>query len=683
MKYKDKKWNVLNESYDTQMQAWLNSKKDGEVLNKYQFPEFPTQQDLNLDTFVERLEQIIKETENTVNFLLLIEDKNYDNFYHQMELETGKVNKFFYPLSHLKSVKDNKEIREVYSKCLPILSEYSSNFGQNEDLCLAIKEIYEKEQDPIRKKILKDSITGFKLSGIGLDEVTKNRIKTINARLSDLSDDFNNNLLEATNSFSIKVNESDIEGMPSDLSERAKNESGEYEFTLHVPSYNAYMEHGINRKIREDLYRAYVTKADKENEPILEEILKLNHEKAILLGYDNYAQVSLETKMVDTPNKVIEFLTSLGNKSKAMGQLELKELQDFSKQTLEAHDTAFYTTKLLKENYNFDEDLYKPYFELENTVNGMFRVLYKMFDLVFKKVEDTKIWDQRVTVYDVYKHDMKISRIYLDLENRKDKNAGAWMNYWHSRGLDENDNVILPIAFIVCNFTSAMKDKPSLLTPYEVVTLFHEMGHVLQHICYEGNELACSGINGIEWDAVEWSSQFLESLVYDKEILKMFAQHYKTGETLSEDMIDKMIEQKNFHSAWSVLGQIVYSLFDMSIYSNEEPLNAQQVQEKLDQIRSEYSLMKVPEYNKFQCGFSHIFSGGYDAGYYSYKWAEVLSSDCHLKFVNEGFFNKDLCNSYYQNFLSKGSEIPSMDMFKSFMGREPKEDSLLEYLGIK
>ena len=680
----ERKWKVLNETFETQMDAWLTVKESGKICNEdYEFPDFPSQEELELNTYVDRLKDMLSDINSNLKELLKKENKTYDSFVYAYDSLTENLSEFFYPLAHLKSVKDNKEIREVYTNCLPHLSEFYSNLGQNEELCEVFKELREKEEDPVRIKVLDEALLGFKLSGIGQDEYTKNKIKQISAKLSDLSNQFSNNVLEATNSYKKVVEEKDVEGIPEDLKERAKTEDGKYEFTLHYPSYSAYMDYGQNRDIREELYKEYCSKASDTNEKIIEEILELKHEKALLLGYENYAQVSLEPKMVDSVDSVIDFLTNLGNKSKPMGDLELKEINEFSGMEIKPYDSAYYTTKLLKENYQFDEEEFKPYFELESTVNGLFSVLYKMFGLVFKKVEEAKVWDPRVSVYDVYRNDMKMSRIYLDLENRSDKRAGAWMNNWESRHVNERNEVKLPIAFIVANFTPAMAKKPSLLTPREVVTLFHEMGHVLQHICYEGNELSCSGINGIEWDAVEWSSQFLESFVYDKKVLSMFAKHYETGELLPDEMVDKMVENKNFHSAWGLLGQTTYSMFDMKIHSNAEPMNAEQVQQTLNEIRSEYSLLETPEYNKFQCGFSHIFAGGYSAGYYSYKWAEVLSSDCHLKFVKEGIFNDELCESYYNNFLSKGSEEPSMEMFKKFMGREPNEDSLLEYLGIK
>jgi len=686
MKYntKTRKWNSLDEVYDTQMSAWLNIKESGETLNEdYQFPDFPSQEDLKLETYVERLQSLLKDINEKVSNLVKQENKTYDTFCYSYDTLMNTLSDFFYPLSHLKSVRDNKEIRETYTNCLPHISEFYSSLGQNEDLFKSFNDIRKNETNSVRVKILDEALLSFKLSGIGQDEYTKNKIKEISARLSEISNQFTNNLLEATSSYEKIVEEKDMEGIPEDLKERAKTENGKYKFTLHYPSYSTYMDYGSNDSIREELYKAFTTRAADKNEILLEEILSLKHEKAVLLGYENFAQVSLESKMVDSVEKVTEFLTSLGNKSKTMGDLELKELNDFAGYSVKSHDTSFYTNKLLKEQYNFDEEQYKPYFELNNTVDGMFRVLYKMFGLVFKKVNEAKVWDSRVNVYDVYKNDMKMSRVYMDLENRSDKNAGAWMNEWHSRHVNENNEIKLPIAFIVSNFTPAMAHKESLLTPREVVTLFHEMGHVLQHICYEGDELSCSGINGIEWDAVEWSSQFLESLVYDKQILKMFSKHYKTGEPLPDEMVDKMVENKNFHSAWKMIGQTIYSLFDMEIHSSNIPMTAEQVQETLNKIRSKFSLLETPDYNKFQCGFSHIFAGGYSAGYYSYKWAEVLSSDCHIKFVNEGVFNKENCESYYNNFLSKGSEKPSMEMFKAFMGREPNEDSLLEYLGIK
>lgn len=678
-----REWNVLNENFSSQMEAWNKIKESGNVLNEeYVFPELPSQEDLDLSTFVTRLKTLLKFIENKVDGLLKKENKTYDNFYYPYDEIINKLGIFFFPLSHLSSVNNNKEIREVYSECLPFLSEFYSKISQNEDLYESFVEIKKDEKDILRLKVIDDSLIGFKLSGIGQDDITKKRISEINSELSNLTDKYSNNVLDSISSYEKIIDEKDMEGIPEDLKDRAKIDNNKYKITLHIPSYSIYMDYGKNEKIREELYKAYTTKA-LNNESIIEEILSLKHEKSILLGYENYSELSLVTKMVDSSEDVKKFLEGLGDKSKVMGDLELKELEDFSKIKLKPHDISYYTTKLLKENYNFDEEEYKPYFELSNTVDGMFKVLYKMFGLVFKKVEDTKIWDPRVTVYDVYKNDMKMSRVYMDLENREGKRAGAWMNNWTSRYVDINNKVNLPIAFIVGNFTPATSKNPSLLTPNEVTTLFHEMGHVLQHICYEGDESSVSGINGVEWDAVEWSSQFLESFVYNKEVLKMISKHYKTGEILPDEMIEKMIENKNFHAAWNLLGQVVYSLFDMTIHSDKEAMDSKKVQKTLDDIRSKYSLLKNPDYNKFQCSFSHIFAGGYAAGYYSYKWAEVLSSDCYMRFIKDGIFNKETCDNYYSSFLSKGSEKPSMEMFKDFMEREPNENSLLEYLGIK
>ena len=417
---------TLDETFDTQMEAWLKTRKNGLTCNDdYQFPDFPTQEELELSTYADRLESMLKEISGTVSELLKAENKTYDSFLYSYDTVMNELNDFFYPLSHLKSVRDNKEIRDTYSKCLPLLSDFYSNLGQNEDLYEAFKEISENETDPVRSKILKEALLSFKLSGIGQDEFTKNKIKSISAKLSELSNAFSNNLLESINSYSKIVEEKDVEGMPEDLKERAKTEDGKYKFTLHIPSYSAYMDYGPSSEIREELHKAYITKASDTNESVLEEILALKHEKAILLGYENYAQISLEPKMVDSVDMVLEFMTNLGNKSKVMGNLELNELKEFAGKDVKPYDATYYTNKLLKENYNFDEEEYKPYFELENTVNGMFSILYKMFGLVFKKVEEAKVWDPRVTVYDIYKNDMKTSRVYLDLENRNDKNSGA------------------------------------------------------------------------------------------------------------------------------------------------------------------------------------------------------------------------------------------------------------------
>lgn len=683
IKYNNSKrnWTSINDnnnSFNTQMDAWLSVKEGMETLNEeYTFEEFPSEKDLELSTYLNRLKELVLTVESNLSNLLN-KKSSYKEFYQPYTLEINKISEFIFPLNHLQTVSTSATIKKVYEESLPVLSMFYSKLGQNENIYNKIKESISNENDDLILKILNDDLKSFELSGVGLSNDKQERLKEIGVELSKLGSDFSENVINDTNNFTIVANIEDLEEMPEQLRNRNLNEKNEYEFTLHYPSYSAFMKYCSNSELREQMYKKYVTRAYNTNNIIIDKIISLKNEKAKLLGFNNYAELSIETKMVNDSNQVVSFLENLGNKSKTMAQLELKELSEYAKTDITPSNGSYYTTKLLNDKYKFNEEDFKPYFELNNTVNGLFSVLYKMFDLVFKVVE-TKTWDETVLVYDVYRHNMKISRIYLDLQNRPTKRPGAWMNDWKSRHLDENNNVVLPIGFVSCNFTPALKGKPSLLTTSDVVTLFHEMGHILQHICYEGNDLAVSGLNTVEWDAVEWSSQFLESFVYNENVLSMISKHYKTNESLPSELIDKLIENKNFQNAWSLSVQTVYSLFDMNIYSKDNV----NVKEELKLIRDKYSVMEIPDYNSFETSFSHIFSGGYSAGYYSYKWSEVLSSDCYMKFKKEGVFNKELCDKYYNSFLNKGSEYSSMKMFENFMDRKPNEDGLLEYLGIK
>ena len=443
------------------------------------------------------------------------------------------------------------------------------------------------------------------------------------------------------------------------------------------------MTYGSNRKLREKLYKAYTTRAP-ENEKLIEEILGLRDEKAKLLGFKNYAELSLKTKMAESPEEVIQFLETLAKKSKPQAEREYRELNEFARKNglddnVQAYDFAYYSEKLKKEKYDVNDELYKPYFEKNQTLNGLFKFLNKLLKLDFKKV-NTSVWDETVDVYDVYRKGELIGRIYFDLEAREGKRDGAWMDEWITHHEDENNNIIKPVAHIVANFSPSTKETPSLLRPYDVETLFHEMGHALHHLLSEVKEPFISGIAGVEWDAVEFPSQFLEQFAYDKEVLKLFAKHYRTGEPMPEDMMDKLKNAKNFQSALAMLRQLEFGLFDIKIHLKK--YTSEEVQKILDEIRDEISVIKPPEYNKFQWQFAHIFAGGYSAGYYSYKWAEVLSADAYFMFVDTGIYNDELADSLYSEFLSKGGSKPAKELFKNFAGREPDINALLKLSGI-
>jgi oligopeptidase A len=446
-----------------------------------------------------------------------------------------------------------------------------------------------------------------------------------------------------------------------------------------MPSYIAYMTYGPNREFRQKLYREYVTRAP-QNAKIIDEILALKDEKAKILGFDSYADLSLATKMADTPQEVISFLEELADKSKAQGQKEFKELEEFAKQKLDSWDMAYFAEKLRLKKYDLDEEEYRVYFEKNSVLEGLFKFLDQVFGIEFKKV-DIELWDEKAVAYDLVEGGDVMARIYTDLEARKSKRGGAWMHNWQSHCKDENGNIQLASAFVVCNFPPSTKNNPSLLRHDDVVTLFHEMGHAIHHMLSGVYENEVSGVNGVEWDAVEFPSQFLENFAYEKEVLKLFAKHHKTKEIIPDEMIQKLIKSKNFMSAMGMLRQLEFSIFDFKLHT--KLYQNQEVQNLLDSIREKISLIKAPTYNKFQNGFAHIFAGGYAAGYYSYKWAEVLSADTFMSVVDEGIFNSKTAKDYRQIILKSGGSKSMQTLFNQLMHRDVNPDNLLRLNGIK
>lgn len=639
---------------------------------------------VNLESFIEELEQKIKQNENRVKELLSIEKKSFLNFVRHLEMMHERLEEFFAPLSHINSVNNTKETQEVYTKSLPIITEYGTKLSQNIDIYNAYKEIQKNEKDlnQEQKRVLELNILNFELSGAHLDDKTKQRLQEINIRKSELSNDFSQNLLDATNEYEYIIeNEADVEGLPqSDLQNAKFDDNGvvKYRFTLQMPSYIAYMTYGKNRTIREELYRAYVTRAP-QNEKIIDELLSLRDEMSRLLGFKNYASYSLASKMAKDEDSVISFLEKLLSDAKSQAKEEVQEVQELCAYPLQSYDTAYYSELLKKKMYEVDEEEYRPYFEQKNVLSGMFDFLNILFGLEFKKV-DEKLWDDKALSYDLYLKNSLKARLYLDLEARKGKRGGAWMNNFQTHCKDEEQNTKLSSAVIVCNFSPSSSHNPSLLRHDDVVTLFHEMGHTLHHILSEVYESEVSGVNGVEWDAVEFPSQFLENFAYEREVLKLFAKHHKTQEVLSDEMIQRLINAKNFLSASGMLRQLEFSLFDFRLHT--KLYQGDEVQELLDTIRQQSAIIKPPLYNKFQNSFSHIFAGGYAAGYYSYKWAEVLSADAFFSVVDEGIFDSKTAKRYLEVILKRGGSQSMGELFRELMQREPNTQNLLRLNGI-
>ncbi len=634
----------------------------------------------NLEEIETNIKMLIKKNYETIEELLK-KEPTYANFVKPYEKMEDALELEFTQISHLNSVNNSKESQERYAALLPIITEYSTKLSQDERLYDVYKKIKENYHDRLTKeqnKVLDDMILGFKLSGSDLDEEKKSRLAEISLRLSDLSNNFSQNLLNATNAYELIItDEKDVEGIPQSDKAAAKCEKG-WKFTLQMPSYIAYMTYGSNEKFREMLYREYVTRAP-ENAEIIDEILALKNEKAKLLGFESYASYSLATKMANEPSEVIGFLEELAKKSKGQGEKEFAELEAYAGKKLNAWDMAYYAERLRKERYDLDEEEYRPYFEKNSVVEGLFTFLDNIFGMRFKKV-DVPLWDDKAVAYDIYEEGDIIARIYLDLEARASKRGGAWMHNWQSHHVDMDGEEVKASAFVVCNFPPSSEANPSLLRHSDVVTLFHEMGHAIHHLMSKTTESFVSGVNGVEWDAVEFPSQFLEEFAYEKDVLQTFAKHLDTKEVISEEMIARLKDAKNFQSAMAMLRQIEFALFDFRLHSDLYQGNA--VQKLLDDVRKEVAVSIPPTFNKFQNGFAHIFAGGYAAGYYSYKWAEVLSSDAFIELIESGFDEK-LTKSYKENILYKGGSDSMQNLFKAFLGREPKVDNLLKISGIK
>ncbi|MFC2073625.1 M3 family metallopeptidase [Campylobacterota bacterium] len=642
--------------------------------------------DVNLDTAIDELTKLLEKSKKEIDNLLCIENKSYENFVKPFEMIDERLEWFFTPISHLNSVNNSEQTQKVYADALPLLTEYGTEVSQNEEIYKAFKAIKQSEGSALNQEqnqVLDHNIRDFELSGAHLEQSKKDRLKEINLRKSTLTNDFSQNLLDATNAYELIIkDEKDVEGIPASDLENARQEDGSYKFTLQMPSYIAYMTYGKNPALREELYKAYTTRAP-ENAAIIDELMQLRQEMAKLLGFNNFAELSIAPKMATSTDKVIGFLEELAVSSKPQAKRELAELEALAKKEgqdkISSFDTAYYSEILKKEKYEIDEEAYRPYFEQHSVVQGLFDFLNRLLDIEFRPA-NIKLWDEKASAYDLYLDNTLRSRLYIDLEARSSKRGGAWMNNWQTHCKDENGETILSSAYIVCNFPSSSETNPSLLRHDDVVTLFHEMGHALHHMLSKVNENSVSGVNGVEWDAVEFPSQFLENFAYEPQVLRLFAKHHESGEVLSDEMISKLDKARNFQSAMGMLRQLEFSIFDFKLHMKLH--TGDEVQELLDSIRNEVSLLKPPSYNKFQNGFAHIFAGGYAAGYYSYKWAEVLSADAFFHFVDNGIFEEEIAASYRDIILGLGGSESMSVLFEKFMGRELDTTGLLRLNGI-
>ena len=634
-------------------------------------------------------------------------DISWDNFVQPIEEADDRLNRVWSPISHMNSVVNSDELRDAYNACLPKLSDYATEMGQNEDLFHAFNNLKNNTQEfdklsTAQKKIIENALLDFKLSGFDLPEQKKQRFKEIQQQLSKLTTKFEENVLDATHAWSKHItDESLLSGLPDSAKAMAKQMAEQKEkegwlFTLDFPSYFAVMSHADDPELRHEMYQAFVTRASDQgpnagefdNTQVTEEILALRHEAAQLLGFANFAERSLARKMADSPEHVISFLNELAEKSHKVAKQDYADLVNYAKQhhnqdELNAWDLTYYSEKLREHEYAINQEILKPYFPETKVVPGMFEVVKRLYDINITEAEGIDTWHKDVRFYEIKDHDGKLrGQFYLDLYSREKKRGGAWMDDCMGRNTLADGNSQTPVAFLTCNLTQPIGDQPALFTHDEVTTLFHEFGHGLHHMLTQVDHVGVSGINGVAWDAVELPSQFMENWCWEREALELITGHFETGETLPDDLFAKMQAAKNFQSGMQMVRQLEFSLFDFKLHTEYEPQKGARVQETLDAVRKQVAVIKTPAFNRFQNSFSHIFAGGYAAGYYSYKWAEVLSADAFSKFEENGIFDQKTGTEFLECILEQGGSREPMELFVKFRGREPRIDALLRHSGI-
>ncbi|WP_456418047.1 oligopeptidase A [Thiolapillus sp.] len=652
------------------------------------------------------VDYLLKDNRKQIQALLeKLPEPDWFNFIEPLEALNDRLSRAWSPVSHLNAVMNSEEMRQAYNACLPRLSEYATEMGQNEALFRAYQtvEAHASGLDTAQRKLLQNALREFRLSGVDLSAEKKRRFGEIASRLSEINARYEENLLDATNAWRKRVaDESLLAGLPPSALElaaqtaRQRGEEG-WMLTLEFPSYLPVITYADRRELRREMYEAYATRASDQgpdagkfdNSEIMEEILALRHEMAGLLGFANYAERSLATKMARSPEEVLTFLRDLAARAKKQGAAELGELQDFAREQygvaeLEAWDIPYYSEKLRQHRYSISQEELKPYFPETRVIPGMFEVIGRVFAVdIRESTEKVETWHADVRFYEIRDHSgALLGQFYFDLYARPNKRGGAWMADAISRMKTRNKEQ-LPVAFMTCNFTPPVGDKPALLTHEEVQTLFHEFGHGLHHMLTQVDYPSISGISGVAWDAVELPSQLMENWCWEKEALALFSGHYETGEPLPEALYERMLAARNFQSAMQLLRQLEFSLFDFLIHLQYDAEKGGRIYETLEAVRREVAVVRPPAWNRFAHGFSHIFGGGYAAGYYSYKWAEVLSADAFSLFEEKGVFDQETGLSFRKNILEKGGSEDAMDLFVAFRGREPSIEALLRHSGIE
>ena len=667
-------------------------------------PEFSK---IELDKVESQLDKLLADADVSIEKLAGVTDPGWDNFIYPLDETVDEIQRFFSPISHLNAVMSSDEIRDVYNACLPKLSAWYTELGQNRALYERTQSIADSETysslDQGQRKAIDDQLRSFKLGGVALEGTERDRFKEIAAELSKLGTRFNENVLDSGNAFRLNfADESALDGFPQnsiDLARQcaeSKDEEG-YSLILDYPNYHAVMTFANDRALREKMYFAWNTRAtgnngnkDWDNAGVLSRIIELRTEKAALLGFETYADYSVASKMVDSPQQVLDFLNDLASRAKPAATRDYQELCAFATEEadikvaqLEPWDVSYYSNQLKKKLYDFSEQDLKPYFPASIGIPGLFEITGKLFGIDIQKVEDADVWHEDVALYQIADKATGELRgaFYMDNYARTGKRAGAWMDACVGR-MKKPDGTQLPVAYLICNLTPPVGDKPALLTHNELTTLFHEFGHGLHHMLTRVEYASVSGISGVEWDAVELPSQFLENWCWERESIDFVSGHFETGDKLPQDLLDKARAAKNFQSGMATLRQVEFGLFDMHTHLRTDSPDADEIQNILNTVRSSVAVYAVPDEVRFQNAFAHIFAGGYAAGYFSYKWAEVLSCDAYAKFEEDGIFNSETGRHFMQSILEKGGTKKALELFVDFRGREPQIDALLRHTGL-
>lgn len=681
----------------------FDSSAGNPLLTRHRLPPFAAIQPEHVLPAVQNLTESNLAALNSQ--LAQLQEPSWETLVLPLEEREDQLNQAWSPVSHLNGVANNPSLREAYNSSIALLTEYNTRIGQNDALFSAYERLAAGDAyqnlTTAQQTAIQNALRDFRLAGVSLPEEAKKRYGEIQTRLSDLSNRFSNNVLDATQGWFKHINnQAELAGLPESAlagaARAAANRNLEgWVLTLDGPVYLTVMTQADNRELRREMYTAYMTRASDQgptagqwdNTPLIEEILQLRQELARLLGFSNYSELSIAPKMAQSTTQVLEFLQELAQKSRAQAERDLAELRAWARnergvESLEVWDVPYYSEKLKEARYEISQEVLRPYFTLDKVLAGLFALNKKLFGIDIKPQDGVEKWHEDVQFYAVERDGEPVAYFYLDLFAREGKRGGAWMAECRVRR-QTLAGLQLPVAYLVCNFNAPVGDTPSLLTHNEVTTLFHEFGHGLHHMLTRVDVAAVSGINGVAWDAVELPSQFMENWCWEPSVLKSLSGHYKTGESLPDTLIEKMLAAKNFQAAMMILRQIEFALFDFRLHMEYGDAGFPGVQALLDEVRREVAVLVPPAFNRFQNGFTHIFAGGYAAGYYSYKWAEVLSADAFAAFEESGLFDAATGERFLREILEKGGSEDAMTLFRRFRGRDPNIAALLRHAGIE